>query len=165
MSKAIHLHPLVFTLQDAVTGCGFLAGIVVTGRAVMEQEDGKWWMYGVCPGGLAGSGTTPNEAFADFRNRYKETLFDIAAECKEFVQFQSAVKELYAEDAQESTRWEEALAFLRKNEDSVSEPFKSMPRRKTGEYELRIQIDRLEKLSKAELKPTKNIPDVLAKAA
>ena len=161
----MHLHPLIFTLQDVVTGCGFLAGIVVTGKAVMEYEDGKWWMYGVCPGAIAGSGTTPNEAFTDFRNRYKEVLFDIAEECKGFVRFQADVKDFYSEDKQESARWDHALDTLRKNEDSVAEPFRSMPRKHPGEYELRIQIDRLEKMRKAEMNPTKNIADVLAKAA
>jgi hypothetical protein len=165
MSEMIHLHPLVFTLQDVVTGCGFLAGIVVTGKAVMEHEDGNWWMYGVCPGAIAGSGATPNEAFIDFRNRYKEALFDIAEECKGFEKFQEAVEDFYTEDKQESVRWEEALAILRKNEQCVTEPFKSMPRKRPDEYELHIQIIRLEKLSKSSFKPARNIQDSLAKAA
>ncbi len=164
MSELI-LHPVLFTLQDVVTGCGFLAGIVVTGKAVMEQEDGKWWMYGVCPGAVAGSGATPNEAFIDFRNRYKEALFDIAEECKGFVQFNAAVRDFYTEDKQESARWAEALEILRKNEQSVGEPFKSMPRWRPCDYELRIQVTRLEKLDKSKLKPANNIQDSLAKAA
>ena len=165
MSELVHLHPVVFTLRDVVTGCGFIAGIIVTGKAVMEQEDGKWWMYGVCPGGLAGSGPTLNEAFIDFRNRYREALFDIAEDCKGFLQFQAAVKDFYSEDKEEGNRWDDALATLRKSEQCVAEPFKGMLRKKPHEYDLGIQIDRLDNLSKAELKPTTNIPDVLAKAA
>lgn len=166
MSEVIHLHPVVFTLQDVVTGCGFLAGIVVTGKAVMEQEDGKWWMYGVCPGGIAGSGTTLNEAFIDFRNRYKEALFDLAEECTSFLVFRNAVRSFFeAEDAQEMARWNDSLEILRKNEDAVSEPFKKMPRKHPGDYEVGIRIDRLEKRTKAELKPANNIQDSLAKAA
>lgn len=165
MSEVIHLHPLVFTLQDVVTGCGFLAGIVVTGKAVMEQEDGKWWMYGVCPGALAGSGATPNEAFIDFRNRYKETLFDIAEECGGFMQFRTAVKEFYAEDAKESSRWDAALKFLREHENCVTEPFKKLPRKKAHEYEVGIHIEQLEKKRESQLKPANNIADSWAKAA
>jgi hypothetical protein len=165
MSEVIHLHPLVFTLQDVVTGCGFLAGIVVTGKAVMEHEDGKWWMYGVCPGGLAGSGATPKEAFIDFRTRYKEALFDIAEECSGFLQFKAKVEEFYAEDKQESARWQDALEFLRKHEDCVSETFKKLPRAFDGDYELGLRIDRLEKKKKADLVPANNIGDVLKKAA
>ena len=167
MNELISLHPLVFTLQDVVTGCGFLAGIVVTGKAVMEQEDdGKWWMYGVCPGAVAGSGDTPNEAFVDFRNRYKEALFDMAEECKGFLVFRNAVKSFFeAEDLQENARWDEALKILRAHEDSISEPFKKLTRKKTGEYELGIRIDRLEKMTKSALTPANNIQDSLSKAA
>ncbi|HZB89036.1 MAG TPA: hypothetical protein VE291_10290 [Terracidiphilus sp.] len=165
MSELIHLHPLVFTLQDVVTGCGFLAGIVVTGKAVVEQEDGKWWMYGVCPGAVAGSGDTPNEAFVDFRNRYKEALFDLAEECKGFLAFRKAVQEFFEEDAQESSRWDAALKSLRENEDSITEPFKKLPRKHPSDYQLGIRIDRLEKQKKSDLKPANNIQDSLAKVA
>jgi hypothetical protein len=166
MNELVHLHPLVFTLQDIVTGCGFLAGIVVTGKAVMEQEDGKWWMYGVCPGAIAGSGDTPNEAFVDFRNRYKEVLFDMAEEQTGFLAFRNAVKDFFAaEDVQEKARWDEALRILRENEDSISEPFKKLPRKQAGDYELGIRIDRLETMKKSALKPANNIQDSLSKVA
>lgn len=165
MSESILLHPLVFTLQDVITGCGFLAGIVVTGKAVMEHEDGKWWMYGVCPGGIAGAGDTPKEAFIDFRNRYKMALFDLAEECGGFMPFRAAVNEFYVEDKEESSRWDEALRILRQHEDCISDPFNKMPRKKPGEYELRIHIERLEKKRESQLKPANNIQDSLAKAA
>ena len=166
MNELIHLHPLVFTLQDIVTGCGFLAGIVVTGKAVMEREDGKWWMYGVCPGGIAGSGDTPNEAFVDFRNRYKEALFDMAEEFTAFPVFQNAVKDFFnQEDVQESARWDKALQILRKNEKSIIGPFKKLPRKQPNEYKLEIRIDRLEKMKESALKPANNIQDSLSKAA
>jgi hypothetical protein len=165
MNELIHLHPLVFTLQDAITGCGFLAGIVVTGKAIMEHEDGKWWMYGVCPGGIAGSGDTPKEAFVDFRNRYKEALFDMAEECGNFLQFRKAVKEFFAEDEHENARWDHALKVLRQNEHSIAEPFKKLPRKHPGDYELGIRIERLEDMKKSDLKPTNNIQDSFAKAA
>lgn len=166
MKKLIHLHPLVFTLHDVVTGCGFLAGIVVTGKAVMEQEDGKWWMYGVCPGAVAGSGDTTNEAFIDFRNRYREALFDLAEECTSFLVFRKAVREFFVqEDVQENARWDEALKILRENEDAISEPFKKLPRKEARDYKLGIRIDRLEKMTKSALKPANNVQDSLAKAA
>jgi hypothetical protein len=165
MSDLIHLHPLVFTLQDAVTGCGFLAGIVVTGKAVMEHEDGKWWMYGVCPGGIAASGDTTNEAFIDFRNKYKEALFDIAEECQSFLGFRKAVQEFFEADKRESTRWDLGLKILRENEGSISDPFKNLPRKHPGEYQLCIRIDRLENKDKSSLKPSNNIQDSLAKVA
>jgi hypothetical protein len=166
MNELIHLHPLVFTLQDVVTGRGFLAGIVVTGKAVMEQEDGKWWMYGVCPGAVAGSGDTPNEAFVDFRNRYKEALFDMAEEFSSFLLFRKAVQEFFdQEDVRENARWDEGLKILRQNEDGISEVFKKLPRKQPGDYKLGIRIDRLEKMTKSALKPANNIQDSLSKVA
>lgn len=166
MSELIHLHPLVFTLQDVITGCGFLAGIVVTGKAVMErEEDGKWWMYGVCPGALAGSGNTPNEAFVDFRNRYKETLFDMAEDCKSFLVFRRAVQEFFTEDKAEGVRWDDALQFLRQHEDGITEPFNTLPRKRPDEFHLGIRIDRLERMKESKLKPANNIQDSLAKVA
>ena len=165
MSEFIRLHPLVFTLQDIVTGCGFLAGIVVTGKAVAEYEDEKWWMYGVCPGGIAGSGETLNEAFADLRNRYKEALFDMAEEYSHFSEFESAVKVFFEEDYEENARWEDALKILRKNENTICEPFRSLPRKYPEDYEVGIRIDRLEKKNKSLLKPTDNIQDSFSKVA
>jgi hypothetical protein len=165
MSELIHLHPLVFTLQDVITGCGFLAGIDVTGKAVMEQEDGSWWMYGVCPGGIAGCGDTPNEAFVDFRNRYKKALFDIAEECANFLTFQKAVRGFFEEDGAESARWDKALEILRANEGAISEPFSNLPRKYPTDYEVGIRIDRLEKKKQSALKPANNIQDCLAKVA
>ena len=166
MSEMIHLHPLVFTLQDAITGCGFLASILVTGKAVMENEDGKWWMYGVCPGALAGCGATPQEAFADFRKRYKETLIDMAEEFSSFLLFRKAVQEFFdQEDHQESARWEEALRILRQNDKAVAEPFKAVPRKKPGEYTLGVNIERLSKKKQSTLTPADNIQDCVAKVA
>lgn len=165
MSEMIHLHPLVFTLHDVITGCGFLAGIVVTGKAVMEHEDGKWWMYGVCPGAVAGSGDTPQEAYVDFRNRYQGALFDIAEECKSFLGFQKAIKEFFAEDERESARWDEGLRILRENEHAITDPFKQLPRKRPGDYELGIRVERLEKKKQSALTPASNAQDCLAKAA
>jgi hypothetical protein len=72
--KELNEHPLMITLRDAISGDGFLAGITLSGRALMRKEDdGKWWMYGVRPAALAESGTTVEEAFLHFRGRYQET--------------------------------------------------------------------------------------------
>ena len=47
-------YPVMFTLRDTVSGNGFLAGITLTGRALMKREDDeKWWIYGVRPAAIA----------------------------------------------------------------------------------------------------------------
>ena len=80
-------HPIMVTLRDVISGTDFLAGITLAGRALMRNEDGQWWMYGVRPAGIAESGGTIDEAFLRFRNRYKEVLFDLAEENKTFDSF------------------------------------------------------------------------------
>ena len=52
----------MLTLQDAISGNGFLAGITLSGRALMRKEDdGKWWMYGVRPAGFGRVVETPSK--------------------------------------------------------------------------------------------------------
>ena len=53
-----HEHPIMLTLRDVISGDGFLAGITLSGRALMRQEDGAWWMYGVRPAAIAEYGET-----------------------------------------------------------------------------------------------------------
>jgi hypothetical protein len=167
MTEAIHLHPLVFTLQNAIEGCGFLAGITVHGKAVMEQdENNEWWMYGVCPGAIAGGGDTPNEAFLNFVNRYKEVLFDIAAECQTFLAFKAEIESFFkAEDAEEKSRWNHALEVVRRNDSAIPEPFTQFPRQKAEEFQTDIRIERLEKKSSKQYKPTNNIKNTVLQAA
>src|SRR3989344_5730364 len=89
----MNYHPLLFTFGDVIAGNGFLAGVKLSGRAVMiEEEPGKWWMYGVYPGAIAQAGETPKEAYLHFRSTYKEALFDIAQEANDFESFKAEVE-------------------------------------------------------------------------
>lgn len=167
MTETIHLHPLVFTMQIAVEGSGFLAGILVSGKAVMEQDDTKeWWMYGVYPGAIAAGGETPNEAFLNFRNRYKEVLFDIAEESKGYLTFKTSTEEFFNQvDARELARWDEALEKVRSTGCEPPEPFSKMPRKKAEEAPVRILVERLESKKPRQFKPTNNIQDSVSQAA
>lgn len=167
MSETIQLHPLVFTLQNAIEGCGFLAGITVTGKAVMEQdENGEWWMYGVCPGAIAAGGNTPKEAFQNFRNRYKEVLFDIAEECGGFLVFKNETEAFFrSEDPEEDARWERALKVVRGNDSAPPQPFTEMPRKRAEDVAVEIRVERLESKKGKQFTPTNNIQDSVAQAA
>jgi hypothetical protein len=167
MSEAIPLHPLVFTLQNAIEGCGFLAGITTYGKAVMEQdENAQWWMYGVCPGAIAAGGKTTNEAFLNFRNRYKDVLFDLAEECGSFLAFRNATEAFFkAEDPEESARWETALEVVRRSGSALPEPFTELPRKKAEDFPVGIQIERLENKKGSQLRPANNIQDSMSQAA
>lgn len=107
-------HPLLFTFRDAISGENFLAGITVSGRILMVEEDGKWWVYGVRPAAIAESGESPQQALVNFRNRYKEVLFDIAADYRTFKDFHDEVERFfYEQDLEEERKWETALKEIR----------------------------------------------------
>src|SRR4030095_1803856 len=110
-----NVFPLIFTYTDTVVGNGFLAGITVTGTAVIAKEDDdKWWMYGVRPSGIADRGQTEQEAFKAFRERYKVVLFDMAEEAKDFEDFRKTVESFFYEpDEHEEQRWAEAHHAIR----------------------------------------------------
>jgi len=123
-------YPVMFTVRDVVSGNGYLAGVTISGRAVMCQEDdGKWWVYGVRPGAIADSGTTPQEAFHQFRDRYKTLLFDIADEAADFEAFKNEVERFYTqEDSEEENRWVAAFQEIRNGRVGIEAPFTALPK-------------------------------------
>jgi len=123
-------YPVMFTVRDAVSGNGYLAGVTMFGRAVVCQEDdGKWWVYGVRPGAIAEYGDTPFDAFHKFRSRYKTLLFDIAEESEDFEGFKNEVERFYNQpDHEEEDRWEAAFQAIRSGSLKVEPPFSELPR-------------------------------------
>ena len=137
-------HPLLFTYQDAVSGKGFLAGITLSGRALMEEDAGDWWMYGVRPGAIAESGATPQEAYLRFKNRYKEVLFDFANEASTFEAFKEEIERFFRQpDPEEEQRWEDALNVIRAGKE-VPQPFLNLPRQTPEERPSSISVVRLD---------------------
>ncbi|MBV8207576.1 MAG: hypothetical protein JO041_12345 [Acidobacteria bacterium] len=161
----IQHHPLLFTFRDAVSGNGFLAGVTISGRALMEQdEEGAWWMYGVRPGGIAESGAAPEATFLNFRNRYKEVLFDIAEECPTFEVFKQEVERFFYEpDEAEEQRWEDALRLVRQSPAALPDPFSKMERKTPDTMPAGVSVARLDQ--SARLRPSDNVRDVYATAA
>ena len=155
-------HPLMLTLKDVISGNGFLCGVTLSGRALMRQEDGKWWMYGVRPAGLAGSGETVDETFSDFRKRYKEELFDIAEEASTFEGFRLEVQRFFDEpDPTDEGLWNEALLEIRDGQDETpAEPFSRLLRESPESNPAKIIIDRLDGAN-MKFKPSDNVSDTL----
>lgn len=160
-------HPIMITLQDAISGNGFLAGVTLSGRALMRKEDdGKWWMYGVRPAAIAESGCTPQETFLHFRMRYKEALLDIAQESKSFEAFKAQVERFFYEadaDDEDARLWESALATIRKEHIAPPEPFSQLPRESPESKPSQITVERLDQ--KSGFVPSDNVTDTLARAA
>lgn len=135
-------YPLMFTLRDVVSGEGYLAGVTLYGRALMvKEDDGNWWMYGVRPGAIADYGTTPQEAFHKFRDRYKTLLFDIAEDAADFEKFKVEVESFYSQpNPEEEARWTEAFRAIRSGEAEVEAPFDSLKRESPEERPTSIGI-------------------------
>jgi len=159
-------HPIMLTLQDSISGNGFHARITMSGRTLMRQEDGKWWMYGVRPAGIAASGGNIEDAFLRFRSKYKEILFDIAQESRTFEDFASQVDRFFNEsdaDNEDERLWESALASIRTGACQPPTPFANLPRRAPEAYPSFIKIERVDAEAKdVRLMPSENVSDSYA---
>ncbi|HKI00449.1 MAG TPA: hypothetical protein VKK31_00570 [Thermoanaerobaculia bacterium] len=105
-------YPLLFGRHELVEGNGFIARVAVSGRALMTDEEGEFWVEGVNPGGFAASGQSPNEALAEFSTAFRMVLLDIAADVRSFEDFNSEVRKFFAETSEPALReWEEAVQY------------------------------------------------------
>jgi hypothetical protein len=108
--------PLLFSFRQVVFGDGFVAGVSMEGRALLDEggPDGAW-ISSVAPVGFAGGGADRGIAFTEFRNAWITVLFDIAAESRSFDAFKHACTEfLDATEETVSVEWEAALEQIRK---------------------------------------------------
>ena len=157
-------HPIMITLQDSISGDGFLARITMSGRALMREEGGRWWMYGVRPAGIAASGKNIDEAFLRFRKSYKEILFDIAQESATFDDFRYEVTRFFEEndaDNEDERTWEACLAAIRGATSIPPEPFADLPRRSPESSPSFVRVERVDEQAKDKrLMPSDNVPDV-----
>ena len=163
-------HPIMLTLQDSISGNGFFARITMSGRTLMRKEDdGKWWMYGVRPAGIAASGENIDEAFLNFRSTYKDILFDTAQESKAFEDFAEAVQRFFDEgdsDNQDEQLWESALHTIRTGCLQPPAPFSKLPRRSPESAPSFINIERVDAVAKdRRLVPSENVSEVFAYSA
>ena len=142
-------HPIMITLQDTISGDGFLAGVTLSGRALMRKEDdGKWWMYGVRPAAIAESGSNIEEAFLRFRQKYKETLFDIAQESRDFEAFRAEVERFFYEGDEDEQAWGVALRAVRSGNIAPPEPFSKLRRESPESRPAQIGVERLDRRDK-----------------
>lgn len=98
--------PLLFQYRSLIEGNGFVASVAADGRALLVEEDGGYWMYGVNPGGAAGGGASRDAAFNDFKQAYLSVLFDAALEATTFEAFKAEVERFFNEENQPTAkRW------------------------------------------------------------
>lgn len=113
-------YPLFFSYRDLIAGAGFVSGVEIKGRVLLDMSGEECWMYGVQPGGIAGGGADRPSAFNEFRQSYLSVLYDMAGETGTFKEFKAAVERFFSEVNQPNARdWDEALAEVRRNKTSL----------------------------------------------
>lgn len=157
----------MLTLQDSISGNGFLARITMSGRTLMRLEDGEWWMYGVQPAAIAASGENIDEAFRNFRASYKQILMDIAQESRTFKDFETQVIKFFEEndaDNEDERSWEEALGTIRGvGGCEPPAPFSKLLRQSPEKNPSFIKVERVDAEAKdVRLTPSENVQDVYA---
>jgi hypothetical protein len=154
-------YPVMFTFKDVVSGNGFLSGVMLSGRALMcKESDGKWWIYGVHPGGMAQFGESAMEAFSSFRASYKTVLFDIAEESSNFEEFEAEVQSFHNQCGEgEEARWETAVNALRDGTVIPEEPFSKLPKHAPESRTCEVTVERLDLKASNLFSSENNIPD------
>ena len=160
-------YPLLFEYRDLVAGNGFLAAIVVAGRALIREDDEGFWMYGIQPGGICADGDSQKEAAAEFRSLYRAALYDMAAEAPDFERFQHEVENFFQdEDRVLAGTWTEAVAAVRQG-DVASDWLNKQPADSPQRVEVvRIALGDAERpdLPAKRPEPSFNAPDGLGLA-
>jgi hypothetical protein len=154
-------YPVMFDFKDVVSGNGFLSGVTLCGRALIERDqDGTWWVNGVQPSGIAECGAAAMEAFSNFRNSYKKVLFDIAEEASNFEAFEREVKRFYSENAaSELERWNTAVQEFRAGKIQPEDPFDKLPKQAPEQRPCGLSVDRLDKVESKQFSSEFNKPD------
>lgn len=155
-------YPVMFTLRDAVSGNGYLAGITVYGRAtVRQEEDGKWWMHGVRPSGISAPGATPEEAFLRFREAYKNVLFDLAEDSEKYEDFKASVEAFYTQcNEYEEECWNAAFKVMRSGNTPTEGFFSTLPKQAPEDRPTVISVLRLDQ--EGRFTPSDNTSDIFA---
>ncbi|MHB1847202.1 MAG: hypothetical protein ACYCWW_20455 [Deltaproteobacteria bacterium] len=116
-------YPLLCGFQETIMGKGYLASVLIAGRALaVEEDDGRWWIYGVNPGAIAEEGGTLREAHKNLLRRFRAYLMDVAAEVSDFQAFEKEVQRFFNEsDAASIKEWDEAVVRVRTNHIQLDE--------------------------------------------
>ena len=140
-------YPLMFTFRDTIYGNGYLAKVTLSGRALTVRDYGEWWMYGVCPSGMAANGDTPQSAFSLFRERYEQVLFDFALDADGFSDFHDHVNEFFHEnprDPEDVERWDTSFHLIREGRMKPKDPFSTLPQERPETRPPKVEVARMD---------------------
>jgi hypothetical protein len=107
-------YPILFGRRELIEGNRFIASVDVSGRALLFEEDGEYWVEGVNPGGFSAKGASPSEALAAFCDEHRVVLFDIASDARDFDAFKAEVESFFHDTNESALReWDAAVAEVR----------------------------------------------------
>ena len=110
-------YPLLFGYRNLVAGNAFLAGVTMDGRALLVDEEGGAWVYGVNPGSLAAGGHDHTEATVRFKEAYCLVLDDIATSAANFDDFKAEVERFFEEVCGRTEEaWDQAVEKVKSQE-------------------------------------------------
>ena len=112
--------PLLFSFKQVIVGSGFVAGVRMNGRALLEtelvEEKEECWITGIAPVGIVGGGADRSVAFSEFRKSWTEVVFDLASQASDFKAFKAACLSFLKSSQDDLTKlWCDAVAEVRKN--------------------------------------------------
>lgn len=109
--------PLFVATRDLIFGNGFWAEVSTVGKALYVIEDDGHWIYGVNPGGLAGTGENLAAANVDYVQHFKGVLIELANEAEGFEAFRDAAVRFFNEtNAYQQEEWAKAVAAAQASE-------------------------------------------------
>jgi hypothetical protein len=137
-------YPLIFGFRELVAGNGFVAGVNIQGRALLKDDDGSWWLYGVEPGGISDYGATEHEAYQSFRQSFREVLYDSATLAADFDAFKSDVEGFCGQTNEAwAIEWERARDAIRSGAVTPEGDLVSGLPRQTKDVSCRVEVVRL----------------------
>jgi hypothetical protein len=154
--------PLIYGFRHLVAGHGFVAGVEVSGRALLRFEDGEWWVYGVEPAGLCASGGSELEAYEAFKETFRKVLCDSAELTGDFDSFEADVAAIAAQTAWD-VEWQEARGAIRTHATEPTDALASLERQ-TKDVRCEVKVVNLSALGSA-VTPSVNCADQLRTAA
>lgn len=136
------IYPLVFGFPTSVLGEGWVAGVGLSGAAVVTKEtDGEYIAHGLKPGGVAGVGSTLTEAYLAYKEEVQTVLYDMAGNAS-FDAFRDGVLEFFeGTDVWGEEKFAEGRLMVAAGKVDSSLPVEPEP-------ELRASVVELERRSK-----------------
>jgi len=152
-------YPLFFTFKHVIQGDDFRAIIEAKGKALMVNEDDKWWIYGVKPGGTAAHGASLTEGLSNFHTTFKNVLLDIASESQSAYRFKLEARDFFdSVDEEELKTWETARNKLRSEKIACPKDIDAL-KRETSDPDCSIDIILVRKTKRPGIKKKDIISD------